>query len=240
MKKIRKRKIRKKDKKKPRKFFLKLILLIILAIILLIIAVLTSLDYSKEKYYTGNLHTHTYASDGKMSYEEVINKAISLGFDFIAITDHNKISQEVKEKCPEEIRIFCIIGEEISTTKGHMLAIGIENEITQGLSPEETISKIHEQNGIAIPAHPGRKSIGLSIEEIKNLDVDAVECHIDENGEYNFSCNLLPEFPHVYNSDAHNKEQLKQLANICFLKNLKNLKQAIKENKCSQLRIKDK
>lgn len=239
MKKIKKRKIKKKDKKKPRKVSLKLILFIILATILVIIAVLTSLDYSKEKYYTGNLHTHTYASDGKMSYEEVINESLSLGFDFIAITDHDKISQEVKEKCPEEIRIFCIVGEEISTTKGHMLAIGIENEIPKGLSPEETISRIHEQNGLAIPAHPERKSNGLSIEEIKNLDVDAVECHINEKGEYNYSCNLLPEFPHVYNSDAHNKEQLKLLANICVLKDLKDLKQAIKENRCSQLRIKD-
>ncbi|MBM3234318.1 PHP domain-containing protein [Candidatus Pacearchaeota archaeon] len=234
---MKKKKHNKKKNKKSIK--LKIIFLAILAVILIIVAILTSPVNNEERYYTGNLHTHTYASDGKMSYEEIINESLNLGFDFIAITDHNTIGKEVKEKCPQEKRILCIMGEEISTTKGHMLAIGIKEAVPKGLSPEETISKIHSQNGLAIPAHPERKTIGLKIEEIKNLDIDAVECHVNDKGEYNFSCDLL-NLPKVYNSDAHNKEQLKILANICIIKNLnlESLKEAIKENKCSQLRVK--
>lgn len=187
-------------------------------------------------YFTffGNLHTHTTDSDGEMTYEEVIEKAKALGFDFIAITDHNLISSTVSSFCPIEKRIFCIIGEEVTSSEGHILAIGIENPILQGLSAKETIKMIHEQGGIAIIAHPGR-SLGVSIEKAKELKADAVECNPStKDKNYNYSCELLPEFPRVYNSDAHKEEQLDNVANRCRLTGLsvEALKEAIKRGDC--------
>ena len=38
----------------------------------------------------GDLHTHTTASDGKNSIEEMAEAAIALGYQFLAITDHSK------------------------------------------------------------------------------------------------------------------------------------------------------
>lgn len=189
-------------------------------------------------YFIGNLHTHTTDSDGKMTYDEVIKKAQALGFDFIAITDHNLISSTVSSFCPIEKRIFCIIGEEITSSEGHILAIGIENPISQGFSAEETIKMIHEQGGIAIIAHPGR-SLGVSIEKAKELKADAVECNPStKDKNYNYSCELLPSFPHVYNSDAHQKEQLSKVANRCRLTGLsvEALKEAIKRGDCFEFK----
>jgi predicted metal-dependent phosphoesterase TrpH len=187
-----------------------------------------------ESFYIGNLHTHTEASDGKMTYNEVITEAQRLGFNFIAITDHNTISPDTKEFCPKETRILCITGEEVSTKKGHMLAIGIKEAIPKDLSPEETIIKIHEQGGLAIPAHPGASN-GLTIGKIKELPVDAVECSIrhQKEGE-KYDCESLPNVPHVYNSDAHKKEELSRAANKCLMKELtfENLAEAVKDNHC--------
>jgi DNA polymerase (family 10) len=38
----------------------------------------------------GDLHTHTTASDGSNSIEEMAEAAIALGYEFLAITDHSK------------------------------------------------------------------------------------------------------------------------------------------------------
>lgn len=38
----------------------------------------------------GDLHCHTTASDGKQSIEEMIEAAIAMGYEYLAITDHSK------------------------------------------------------------------------------------------------------------------------------------------------------
>jgi hypothetical protein len=189
---------------------------------------------TEESFYIGNLHTHTDASDGKMTYNEAIEEAQKLSFNFIAITDHNTISPDTKEFCPKETRILCIVGEEVSSKNGHILAVGIKDIIPKDLSPEETIVKIHEQGGLAIPAHPGASN-GLAIGKIKELSVDAVECSIRHQKEgAPYDCELLPNLPHVYNSDAHKISELSRAADKCLMEELtfENLAEAVKDRRC--------
>ncbi|MCB9451136.1 MAG: CehA/McbA family metallohydrolase [Anaerolineaceae bacterium] len=40
------------------------------------------------RFYKGNLHTHSTISDGRLTPEEVCKLYASLGYDFIALTDH--------------------------------------------------------------------------------------------------------------------------------------------------------
>lgn len=42
----------------------------------------------------GNLHTHTLLSDGLLSPDEVIARYRNLGYDFLAITDHDDLIPE--------------------------------------------------------------------------------------------------------------------------------------------------
>ena len=42
-------------------------------------------------FYKGNIHTHTERSDGKLPVDEVVGIYKDLGYDFLAITDHNKV-----------------------------------------------------------------------------------------------------------------------------------------------------
>lgn len=49
----------------------------------------------------GALHTHSTLSDGQLTPEEVIERYIELGFDFVAITDHDYfLSPDYKDRIP--------------------------------------------------------------------------------------------------------------------------------------------
>ena len=43
------------------------------------------------RFFRGNLHTHTELSDGMRPIAEVVNIYKDLGYDFLAITDHNRL-----------------------------------------------------------------------------------------------------------------------------------------------------
>lgn len=47
---------------------------------------------SRGKWYKGNLHMHTTLSDGELEPVEAIGVYREAGYDFIAITDHRKVS----------------------------------------------------------------------------------------------------------------------------------------------------
>src|SRR5258708_958894 len=44
------------------------------------------------QWYRGNTHTHTNNSDGDSSPHDVAERYKSLGYNFVVITDHNKLT----------------------------------------------------------------------------------------------------------------------------------------------------
>jgi predicted metal-dependent phosphoesterase TrpH len=52
------------------------------------------------------------------------------------------------------LRIEVVVGEEVTTLGGHLLALWIERPIRPFRSLRSTIAAIHDEGGIAIPAHP--------------------------------------------------------------------------------------
>lgn len=192
----------------------------------------------------GNLHTHTTYSDGKANYEEVIKEAVKVKMDFIVITDHGypgNISPAVLERCPQEKRIICIVGEEVYSRGGDILAINIKEYIPDGLSPEETIKRIHTQGGLAIPAHPNvpKEISHKTLLEIKD-NIDAVECYNDKHlsetdPSWLRSYSQQYSIPCVYNSDMHHISKLKRIMNNCQIEGeitKEKVLNAIKEGKC--------
>ena len=53
---------------------------------------------SQEKYYKGNLHTHSYWSDGDEFPEMIMEWYKNKGYDFVALSDHNIIAEGEKWK----------------------------------------------------------------------------------------------------------------------------------------------
>ncbi|MBK9124383.1 MAG: PHP domain-containing protein [Chloroflexi bacterium] len=103
-----------------------------------------------------DLHIHTSASDGSMNVRELLDHVAKAGtLDVIAITDHDRLDASVwafdrRDRYPFDI----VPGVEVSTAEGHMLALWVTEPVPSGLSMAETAAAIHEQNGVAILAHP--------------------------------------------------------------------------------------
>jgi predicted metal-dependent phosphoesterase TrpH len=104
-----------------------------------------------------DLHIHTLASDGVSSVAEVLERAEAAGLDVIAITDHERNDAAHAARAMAEargMRVQVVVGEEISTRGGHVLALFTEKRIRPWGSLRSAIAQIHEQGGLAIVAHP--------------------------------------------------------------------------------------
>lgn len=107
------------------------------------------------------LHTHTYHSDGRQTLEELAQGAKALGFDCIALTDHNTMTGlQDKEKVEQAAGIKIISGMEWTTFFGHMVTIGVKDYVDwRPVGPADLhggLARVHEQGGIAGLAHPFR------------------------------------------------------------------------------------
>jgi len=112
-----------------------------------------------------DLHTHTYYSrDCLVSPERFLEACRRKGLDRVAVTDHNTIAGalRLKEMDPERI----IVGEEIRTTEGELIAYFLTEEVPPGLSPRETIAAVRAQGGVVGVSHPldraRREAMGLA------------------------------------------------------------------------------
>lgn len=105
-----------------------------------------------------DVHMHTNYSDGTGSVAEVLDFAQRhTTLDVLAITDHDTIEgaqRAIELAAKRHYRFDVILGEEISTREGHMLALYITKRVPPGLSIERSIELVHEQGGLAIVAHP--------------------------------------------------------------------------------------
>jgi len=105
-----------------------------------------------------DFHIHSNYSDGKPTVEDIIQHVEGkTDLDVIAITDHDTIEGALKAKGIIEsgnYRFDLIVGEEVSTTNGHILGLFLTEKIEPGQSVEATIREIHRQGGLAIAVHP--------------------------------------------------------------------------------------
>jgi len=120
-----------------------------------------------------DLHVHTcYSCDATTTLKEVVVYAKKRGLDGVAITDHDNVEGALK--LVQESDILIIPGAEITTQRGHVLALNVTTPIPLRMSPSETIQRIHEVGGIAVAAHPTaicKGGLGRRIES----SFDAVE-----------------------------------------------------------------
>ena len=156
-------------------------------------------------------HIHsTYSGDSTASVQDIVKYSRKIGLDAIAIADHNSLkgSQEDIKEFGNMEDLVIIPAMEVSSSKGHIVAMGISEEIPKGLSPEETVELIRVQGGIAIAAHPFVSYREGLFTNVNFVDVDAMETL---NSRYIFGYsnwrarNLAKEknIPQIGASDAH-------------------------------------
>ncbi|MDK2982145.1 MAG: hypothetical protein PWQ55_2492 [Chloroflexota bacterium] len=122
-------------------------------------------------------HCHTVCSpDSSNQLEPLIRTAHERGLGRLAITDHNRITCALKAKDMDPELI--VVGEEILTSGGELLAYYLSEEVPARLSPMETIERLKKQGAfIAIPHPFDIRRHGWKMETLLELlpHVDALE-----------------------------------------------------------------
>ena len=100
-----------------------------------------------------DFHVHSIASpDSLADGEKLYERSRALGLGKLIITDHNTIAGALalQKAHPEDV----IVGEEILTAKGEILAFFVREELPKGIEPLEAFQRLKEQGAFISLSHP--------------------------------------------------------------------------------------
>jgi len=134
-------------------------------------------------------HCHTiYSKDSLVRVENLLKTCEKKGIDRVVITDHNSTRGAFAAQKLDPQRV--IIGEEILTTKGELLAAYMTEEIPRGLTPTETITRLRDQGAFISVSHPFDK---LRSGHWQEEDLLAIAPLVDTIEIFNARC-MSPDF----------------------------------------------
>jgi len=191
-------------------------------------------------------HCHTiYSKDCLTTPQKLVATCKRKGIDRVVVTDHNTIigALKAKELDPERV----IVGEEIMTTEGEILATFVKEEIPAGLEPSEVLSRLREQGAFISVSHPfdrfrkGSWRLPVLLQIIPFLD--AIEI-------FNARCmwpgfnNRAQDFARKHHilgtvgSDAHTAFELgRATLSLPYFEDTDSLKESLKEATSSRLSL---
>jgi predicted metal-dependent phosphoesterase TrpH len=129
-----------------------------------------------------DLHCHTSASfDSLASPESVVRAAAKRGITHLAITDHDRIDGALRARDAAPDGLTIIVGEEVRTADGDLVAVFLERAVAPGRPARDTIAEVRAQGGLVGIPHPFDRHRGSMLkdprlEAIGEL-VDWVEAH---------------------------------------------------------------
>lgn len=167
------------------------------------------------------MHCHTVYSNffnksKRIPYESTTTPEALLaacnanGVDCVFVTDHNNIRgyQKTAEYWKDHAKyrhIGVLPGVEVSTRDGHIIALGVKNNIRTDMSAEETVEEIKSLSGVPFAVHPF--ALGNGLREKARI-CSLIEVHNATNVDLysnlaskNFS--EKHEIPQAAGSDAH-------------------------------------
>ena len=116
-----------------------------------------------------DLHCHTSASfDSLAAPEAMLRAAAARGLTHLAITDHDRIDGALaaRERAHEiGAGVEILVGEEIKTRDGDLIAVFLGTAVPPGMSAAETIAAIREQGGLVGIPHPYDRTRGSLLRE---------------------------------------------------------------------------
>jgi predicted metal-dependent phosphoesterase TrpH len=105
-------------------------------------------------------HVHSEGSyDGREPVELILEHAADIELDGVVITDHDTIDESRRATAlASDYGLVGIPGVEVSTSAGHLLAIGVEKRPPKGRPFGETVAIVRDLGGVAIVPHPFQRS----------------------------------------------------------------------------------
>lgn len=160
-----------------------------------------------------DLHVHSQDSgDNDADPEETVLRAIELGLDGIAFTEHytfaaSEHAERLKEKYAA--RILVLRGVELSTVAGHCLVFGADTDRLglRDLPVEEVVRRVNAAGGAAIPSHPYRSVNSIGDRILTLPSVCALEgyngCNMYAFNQRAIETSRQLGLPYTGGSDAH-------------------------------------
>ncbi len=160
-----------------------------------------------------DLHVHSHNSgDTDADPEEMVLRAIELGLQGIALTEHysyqaSEPAEGLREKYGGSIMIFR--GVEFSAEQGHCLIFGVDTDALaiKYASIEEVVRLVNEKGGVVIPSHPYRPGTSFGDHVLRVPGICAIEGYNGANlHAYNvkaIEAARTLKLPYTGGSDAH-------------------------------------
>ena len=146
---------------------------------------MTQLFLMEGKWYKGNLHTHTNNSDGVLPPAQMAEQYRAAGYDFLCITDHNKVTDV---SGLSNTNFLVIPGVEYgvgSTSIGqpyHLVVVNLSQPLDyRGRNAQQLIDLAKESGAEVIIAHPYWSALTindmLALEGYIGIEVFNTSCH---------------------------------------------------------------
>ena len=146
-----------------------------------------------------HLHTNYYSSCSVVTPEELIQQAVQLRLDGIAITEHGIRWPEEKfdglRRLADTHGLVLINGQEVHTytpqngMEGEFLVFGVNKSLGSDFSARQLVERVHGEGGILIAAHPykwsrhGRQRYYGAGDRVYELELDAIEFYHPHHDE---------------------------------------------------------
>ncbi len=158
-----------------------------------------------------DLHSHTlWSKDCITKFETIIRLCQQRNIDRIAITDHNTAdgALALRKLAPDLV----IVGEEIMTTQGEILAYFVRESVPAGLTPQETIRRLRDQGAVISVSHPfdrlrkgawKEEDLLKIVEQVDALEIFNARCLFPEDNERAQAFAQAHALMGTVGSDAH-------------------------------------
>lgn len=165
-----------------------------------------------------DLHSHTrWSKDCLSEFETIIQLCHTRGVHRIAITDHNTAEGAIamQKLAPELV----IVGEEIMTTEGEILAYFLHESVPAGLSPVETIRRLRDQGAVISVSHPfdrlrkgawGEAALDRIRDQVDAIEIFNARCLYKDDNQQALQYATKYKLLGTAGSDAHSRPEYGQ------------------------------
>ena len=128
-----------------------------------------------------DLHTHTqeYSSCSYLPMDKLVQRAMAVGLDGVAVTDHSRIGgAEAAQALGAKYGFPVFRGVEVHTTLGDILVFGLYRDFPWEVDGHRLLRMVEEADGAAIAAHPFRGG-GYTLGEVLRMAGVPIEGALD-------------------------------------------------------------
>ena len=159
-----------------------------------------------------DLHCHTSASfDCLSDPAKVVRAAAARGLTHFVVTDHDRIDGALRARDAAPDGLTVIVGEEIRTAEGDLIAAFLDTPVAPGASAADTVAAVRAQGGLVGIPHPFDRFRGSLLRDARMASlaslVDWVETHnariVGSGNQRAAAFAAEHDLPGVAVSDAH-------------------------------------